>query len=131
MCYVYRGDPVDSGAGNRRVRADTRSVDDGGCCGRSAHLYVRTDFATDVRPVWLTKGDINGNGEVDRVISYYEGGQIRPMISTMLGFGDGTFARRQDFDLAPDQSGGGIHGLAIMAVLADFNGDGFYRSVEM
>lgn len=96
-------------------------VDDGSIRDLSGHGLVRPDAAatfqslpsiiTDSRPIAVTEGDLNGDGNADLVFAKFSNGTV----NVLLGNGDGTFQPEQSFSTG-DQPG--------PLSLADVNGDG-------
>ncbi len=66
-------------------------------------------------PIGIAVGDFNGDGKLDVVVAGYGTKQQGPIITVLLGKGDGTFQAGQNFPLAstPDA-----------IVVGDFNNDG-------
>jgi len=69
-----------------------------------------TYFPVDSNPLGIVLADLNGDGKLDAVTANYVGGSV----SVMLGNGDGTFQRAQNFAAGA---------FASTVAVGDFNGD--------
>jgi hypothetical protein len=72
---------------------------------------VKTDFATGDRPLFVTLGDVNGDGILDIITANSNSNDA----SVLLGNGNGTFAAKTDFGTGTDP---------YSLTLGDVNGDG-------
>jgi hypothetical protein len=82
----------------------------------TASFAARQSFATGTQPLWITTGDINGDGKPDLIVANYFASTVSVLLNTTATGGTTpTFAVQQTFATGSDPA-------AVIA--ADVNGDG-------
>src|SRR5207248_10461336 len=72
-------------------------------------------YALSYQPFGIAVGDFNGDGILDVAVGKAFGTDAMPAVTVLLGNGDGTFGRAQDYAIASNP---------LSIVVGDFNRDG-------